>query len=82
MTVWHPISRKTGQSPHRESSRTRNKIQRLGAECLVCGSTEDLTIDHIIPKSKGGKGRKNNKQVLCRTCNLFKGRKLPIVRYE
>ena len=34
---------------------TRNMIyQRDGNKCQYCGSTKGLTIDHVIPKSKGG----------------------------
>jgi hypothetical protein len=41
--------------------------------CVICGSTEDLTIDHIIPQKWGGSNIKNNKRVLCRSCNSKKG---------
>ena len=41
--------------------------------CACCGSTEDITIDHIIPLSKGGDDELNNLRLLCRSCNSRKG---------
>jgi 5-methylcytosine-specific restriction endonuclease McrA len=35
-----------------------------------------MTIDHIIPKSKGGPHQLDNLQTLCFPCNLKKGNKL------
>jgi len=46
--------------------------------CALCGATKDdkpLHIDHIIPRSKGGKTIYENLQVLCATCNQKKSNK-------
>lgn len=48
-----------------------------GLVCLYCGSTDNLTTDHIIPKSKGGSNRSENFQILCARCNKKKGNRLP-----
>lgn len=46
---------------------------RYGYRCLRCGRSDvELTQDHVIPLSKGGKHDINNIQPLCRTCNSSK----------
>jgi hypothetical protein len=46
---------------------------RDGNECLKCGSTELLSIDHIVPLASGGDNSLNNLQTLCKRCNSSKG---------
>lgn len=41
--------------------------------CLLCGSPDDLTLDHIYPWSKGGEDTLENLRTLCRPCNSSKG---------
>lgn len=41
--------------------------------CVQCGSGEDLTVDHIIPRALGGEDKLDNLRVLCRSCNSRKG---------
>lgn len=52
----------------------RNTIfKRDGYKCRRCGSPEQLSVDHIIPKSKGGTDDQHNLQTLCHSCNSRKG---------
>ena len=41
--------------------------------CQYCGDKEDLTFDHLIPRSRGGQTRWDNVVAACAPCNLSKG---------
>jgi 5-methylcytosine-specific restriction endonuclease McrA len=43
--------------------------------CQYCGATSKLTLDHVIPKSKGGDDSWENLVVACSSCNTKKGDK-------
>ncbi len=56
----------------------RNRIYRRdGYECIYCGSKRDLTLDHVVPKSKGGKNEWTNLVTSCFKCNLKKSNRTP-----
>jgi 5-methylcytosine-specific restriction endonuclease McrA len=55
---------------------TRSAIYaRDGHKCQYCGATRKLTIDHVIPRSKGGSDDWDNLVVACSSCNIKKGDK-------
>jgi 5-methylcytosine-specific restriction endonuclease McrA len=60
--------------PYKSVELTRNNIfKRDGFECQYCGSESDLTLDHVIPRSKGGPSNWKNLVTACKTCNAQKG---------
>jgi 5-methylcytosine-specific restriction endonuclease McrA len=48
------------------------KLRLLDYSCACCGIKENITIDHILPISKGGSNSIDNLQPLCLTCNKTK----------
>ena len=56
----------------------RNVLVRDRFICMYCGKkSRNLTVDHIIPKSRGGKSDFDNCVACCKPCNNKKGRHLP-----
>jgi 5-methylcytosine-specific restriction endonuclease McrA len=56
----------------------RNVLVRDGFKCAYCGTRrERLSIDHIIPKSRGGRTTFENCVAACKSCNLRKGGRTP-----
>ena len=56
----------------------KNILRRDGHKCVYCGKSDlALTIDHIIPKSKGGEDSWENLISACRRCNSKKGDRTP-----
>jgi len=54
-----------------------NLFLRDGFACVYCGSSDELTFDHVQPRRLGGKTRWDNIVAACTKCNLKKGGRLP-----
>lgn len=65
--------------PHKEIPLTRkNLMYRDHYSCQYCGlRSNTLTIDHVIPRSKGGMDTWDNVVACCQTCNVKKGNRTP-----
>lgn len=50
-----------------------NVYKRDCYKCLECGAKDNLTVDHIVPLSRGGTNYFANLQTLCKNCNSKKG---------
>lgn len=50
----------------------KNIFKRDDNKCVYCGSNKDLTLDHLIPKSKGGNNTWKNLVTCCGKCNRLK----------
>lgn len=61
-------------------------FREQAGECVYChdtmileiGEKRTATIDHVIPRSKGGPNTQDNVVAACSECNEKKGRKLPL----
>ena len=57
-----------------------NVFLRDSFACQYCASpfpVEDLTFDHLVPRSRGGRTTWDNVVTACSACNLIKGNQLP-----
>ena len=57
----------------------RNMYLRDMYQCQYCGEVfdqKDLTLDHVIPRSQGGKTTWENSTTACKSCNHKKGDKI------
>ena len=50
-----------------------NLFLRDGFSCQYCGATGEMTFDHVVPRSRGGKTTWKNVVAACSRCNLKKG---------
>lgn len=60
--------------PQKRVAFTRfNLFLRDEFRCQYCGSTGDLTFDHVVPRARGGRTSWENVVAACSRCNLAKG---------
>jgi len=55
----------------------KNVFVRDKFRCAYCGAKDILTIDHVIPVSRGGKTTFDNCVASCKSCNSNKGNRIP-----
>ena len=68
------ISLKEYVRQDRQPAFTRfNLFLRDGFCCVYCGARDDLTFDHVQPRSQGGRTTWDNIVTACSPCNLKKG---------
>jgi 5-methylcytosine-specific restriction endonuclease McrA len=62
---------------HKRKITRRAVFARDGWQCMYCGAKTSLTVDHVIPRSKGGGSDWENIVASCAPCNRRKGDRLP-----
>jgi len=55
----------------------REVLRRDAHTCQYCGSKKRLTLDHVMPRSKGGQHSWNNVVAACAPCNSYKADRTP-----
>lgn len=64
--------------PYKRIMLTRKNVMRRDrGRCQYCGSRDKLTIDHVLPKSRGGRDTWENLVAACVPCNNRKGDRTP-----
>lgn len=72
-----------GTVPAPVRSRLDGLVDRDGPHCVWCGAEpwrRDLTVEHVLPRSRGGRTEDENLVVACRRCNRTR-RSRPVVAY-
>lgn len=55
----------------------KSVLARDGYTCVYCGSRENLTLDHVFPRHRGGETTWENVVCCCLKCNNKKGARTP-----
>ena len=64
--------------PYKKVNLSRQNIfKRDRSRCVYCGTREHLTIDHVVPRAKGGRDTWDNLVTACQKCNSKKGNMTP-----
>lgn len=62
--------------PQKLSTEQKQGLKAAVGKCAMCGSADDLEVDHVWPRSLGGNSEPENLQVLCKPCNQKKGARI------
>ena len=69
------------------AERLQHILERDGPECVWCRrplapGDRDLSLDHLIPRLKGGPAWLENELAACRPCNRARGHTAPVAWLE
>jgi len=65
----------SNKSRNYTKSKWYNKLKKSSPKCIYCGEILDennFTVDHVIPRTKGGKDTPENCKPCCKFCNTLK----------
>ncbi|HEX8708000.1 MAG TPA: HNH endonuclease [Pyrinomonadaceae bacterium] len=69
--------RRRRQPPGKQRLRIMMRDKMRCQYCGVKGTSFELTLDHIVPRSRGGRHEARNLCTACKTCNQRKGDRTP-----
>jgi len=79
---YRPIKNATQSKRNRLLNKKEYKIlpkelyKVYNSSCWACGGIQNISLDHIVPLSRGGAHSVGNMLSLCRSCNSSKGNRL------
>jgi 5-methylcytosine-specific restriction endonuclease McrA len=84
VTLPHPVVIRLITYVRVPRDRAKRRITRRAVfardswKCQYCGTTSHLTVDHVIPRSRGGPSDWENIVTSCAPCNRRKGNRTPV----
>src|SRR4051794_30514425 len=84
VTLPHPVVIRLVTYVRVPRDRAKRRITRRAVfardswTCQYCGTTSHLTVDHVIPRSRGGASDWENIVTSCAPCNRRKGNRTPV----
>lgn len=76
---WDKKIKRLRAGSRRTTHLRKQVLKRDNYNCIICGKSSSdgvvLTLDHVIPYSRGGETTKDNLVTLCENCNILKGNK-------
>ena len=64
---------RSGEATMSGTIREWQREQELPKECVFCGASDNLQVDHLIPRNRGGSDAADNIVWACNTCNASRG---------